>query len=229
MNLIKLGNYYYIFDKTLHSSQKGVSIMLYKKINVVTRTHNYTVFNQIVIPKNNKSYKEIIIKKNTYTNGTNELKYMMQLQDNKNFVKCLGYFKNEFNVYTATKYYKNGSLLNHVNTLPSGELDVIFNKILDIIEYMDSIGINHGDLKESNVLLNNKMNPIINDLESMHNKNLKSSIVTKKYTIPNNAPDDINKDVWSLSVMKYYAKNKKYPPEHLKYNQIENFITSNIS
>jgi len=225
MNLIKLGNYYYIFDKTLHSSQKGVTIMLYKKINVVTRTNNYVTFNQLNTTQ--KCYKEIVVKKNTYTNGSNELKYMMQLQDNKSFVKCLGYVKNEFNVYTATKYYKNGSLLNHVNTLQAEELDTIFNKILDIIEYMDSIGINHGDLKESNVLLNSKMNPVINDLESMHNKNVKSSIITKKYTIPNNAPSNINKDVWSLSVMKYYAKNKKYPSD-LKYNQIENFIITNI-
>lgn len=224
MNLIKLGNYYYIFNKTLHSSQKGVSIMLYKRISVEVRTHNYTDFT-LINSTNIKPYKEIILKKNTYTNGSNELKYMMQLKDNKNFVKCLGYYKTEFNMYIVTKYYKNGSLLNFVNILSMNDLNSIFNKILSIIQFLDSIGINHGDLKESNILLNNKMEPVINDLESMHDKDLRSSIITKKYSLPNNI--NMNKDIWSLGIMKYYAKNKTYP-DLLKYNQIENYIISNI-
>ena len=219
MNLIKLGNHHYIFNKTMHSTTKGVSIMLYKRINVEIRHNNYVHFISI---ENIKPYKEIIIKKNNICNGKNELTYLTQFKDNKNFVKYLGHYKTDFDMYLVTKYYKNGSLNNYINTLPMDTLMGIFGKIKIALEELDAMGYNHGDIKESNILLNGKMNPVINDLESIHDKNLPSKIITKKYSLPNGV--NVNKDIWSLGVMVYFAKYKEIG----KSNQIENFISHSI-
>ena len=219
MNLIKLGNHHYIFNKTMHSTTKGVSIMLYKRINIEIRNRNYVVFTSV---ENMKPYKEIIIKKNNICNGKNELTYLTQFKDNKNFVKYLGHYKTDFDIYLVTKFYKNGSLNNYINTLPMDSLMSIFSKIKTILEELDMMGYNHGDIKESNILLSSKMNPVINDLESIHDKNLPSKIITKKYSLPNGI--NVNKDIWSLGVMVYFAKYK----EMGKSNQIENFISHSI-
>ena len=219
MNLIKLGNYYYIFNKTLHSTTKGVSIMLYKKINIEIRNKNFVEFTS---PENNKPYKEIIIKKNNICNGKNELTYLLKFKDNKNFVKYLGHYKTDFDIYLVTKYYNNGSLNNYINTLNMDELMIIFNKVRIILEELNEAGYNHGDIKESNILLSNKMNPVINDLESIHDRNLPSKIITRKYSLP--AGINVNKDIWSLGVMVYFAKYKEVG----KNNQIENFISHSI-
>jgi len=169
-----------------------------------------------------KPYKEIIIKKNNICNGKNELTYLTQFKDNKNFVKYLGHYKTDFDIYLVTKFYKNGSLNNYINTLPMDSLMSIFSKIKTILEELDMMGYNHGDIKESNILLSSKMNPVINDLESIHDKNLPSKIITKKYSLPNGI--NVNKDIWSLGVMVYFAKYK----EMGKSNQIENFISHSI-
>lgn len=219
MNLVKLGNHHYIFNKTMHSTTKGVSIMLYKKINIEIRSRQCVEFEAI---ENMKPYKEIIIKKNNICNGKNELAYLTQFKDNKNFVKYLGHYKTDFNIYVVTKYYENGSLNNYINTLPMNTLMGIFSKIKTILEELDNAGYNHGDIKESNILLTSKMNPVINDLESIHDKNLPSKIITKKYSLP--AGINVNKDIWSLGVMVYFAKYKEIG----KNNQIENFISHSI-
>lgn len=226
MNIIRIANYYYNFDKTLHSSNKGVTIMLYKKINLNIKINSYILF---TCDENFKPYREIIIKKNTLTNGNNELKYLLKFKDNKSFIKYLGHYKTEFNVYIITKYYKNGSLSNNIYRFNSDLLlEILYNKIKLILDYLDDLGINHGDIKETNILLNNKMEPIINDLESMHNKYKQSKIITKQYVMPGNM--NLNKDIWALFVMIYHIKYKKYPDikNIIKTNLIENNIINNI-
>lgn len=219
MNLVKLGNHYYILKTPLHSTTRGVKILLYKRVNMQLTNKTCVEFNCI---DNMKPYKEIIIKQNNITNGKNELKYLIQFKDNKNFVKYLGHYKTDFDMYLVTKYYRNGSLNNYINTLSYDSLMEIFNKIKIILEELNELGYNHGDIKESNILLNSKMNPVINDLESIHDKNLPSKIITKKYSLPQGV--NVNKDIWSLGVIMYTATHKTSG----KNNQIENFILQSI-
>ena len=219
MNLVKLGNNYYVFNKFLHTTSRGIKIMLYKKMNIKITNKPCVEFACI---DNMKPYKEIVIKQNNISNGKNELKYLTQFKDNKNFVKYLGHYKTDFDIYLATKYYSNGSLSNHINSMDLDKLTEIFNKLKLILEELNDIGFNHGDIKESNILLNSKMDPVINDLESIHDKNLPSKIITKKYSIPSGI--NVNKDIWSLGVIMYNATHK----ETGKRNQIENFILQSI-
>jgi serine/threonine protein kinase len=220
MNLVKLGCNYYIFNKFLHTTTRGIKIMLYKKMNIKIGTYPCVEFSCI---ENMKPYKEIVIKQNNISNGKNELKYLLQFKNNKNYVKYIGHYKNDFDMYLVTKYYPKGSLNNYINTIDFDTLTNIFNKIRIILEELSIEGLNHGDIKESNILLNNKMNPIINDLESIHDKNLPSKIITKKYSIPMGV-NVCDKDLWSLGVIMYTARYK----EKGKINQIENFILESI-
>lgn len=218
MNIIKILNYFYIYYETLHTTSRGITIMLYKKVNIELLTDNYIIFKNV---DTFKPYPKIVIKKNSVSDGNNELEYLQMFKDNKNFVKLLGFYKTSHNVYIVTKFYKNGSLSHNLYKFTNEKLLSLYDKIKNILEYLDSINLNHGDIKESNILLNNKMEPIINDLESMHNKNNTSKITTKQYSIPINI--NMNKDIWALNVMIYHIKFKKYPniSNIIKFNQIE--------
>lgn len=161
-----------------------------------------------------------------------EVRYLTKL-DHPIIVKAVGYnLQEEPYFYSMMKY--QSSLKNVIPQLSTdySRLLLVFNNILDGLEYLHNEGYYHRDLKPANVLYNSDSDLVLCDLGLCVNSNSDDSsrltithmgAGTKYYCSPEQETDlrsvDQRTDIYSIGKMIYEAFTGCKPPV-LDFNQL---------
>lgn len=149
---------------------------------------------------------------------SNEIQIMKQL-DHPNIIKFIDYFKDDVNHYIVCEYAHNGEFYNYVlNHIDNSFVLHYFRQIIEALEYMNSCGVYHCDLKFENILLDDNFNIKICDF-GISSTNIISNIPkgTPLYTAPENyncKDHDCSKsDIWSIGIILFIMLTGDIPIE----------------
>ena len=207
---------------------------VYKVINKET----FETFAVKVFHKNDLNVNERI---NSLYNEIYFLKLFINIS-HENLVKTYDIFENMNDIYCVIEYVSNENLFNYINNNSNINLKQIKNiskQIINGVNYIESLGIIHQDLKLENLMVkkynnNNNINIKIIDfgLSIIMSKNdfCSGTIGTPNYMAPeiiNGDEYNYKIDIWSLGIILYFIRYKRLPfNDNRKDNR--NFIYENI-
>ena len=207
---------------------------VYKVINKET----FETFAVKVFHKNDLNVNERI---NSLYNEIYFLKLFINIS-HENLVKTYDIFENMNDIYCVIEYVSNENLFNYINNNSNINLKLIKNiskQIINGVNYIESLGIIHQDLKLENLMVkkcnnNNNINIKIIDfgLSIIMSKNdfCSGTIGTPNYMAPeiiNGDEYNYKIDIWSLGIILYFIRYKRLPfNDNRKDNR--NFIYENI-
>lgn len=181
---------------------------------LVLRDKNNEVFTQ----KNIKKFE--LVKKSFILEGK-----LLKEIENDSIVKLYDFIEENNTVYLILEYCKGVTLKKYIENddLREEEILIIFNKIIDIIEFLHKNSIIHRDIKPSNILIENMGNIKLIDFGSAIRKKYKNGEYVKvtegyspleMYVLKTEI--DERTDIYSLSALLYFMLNKQKPMSALQ-------------
>lgn len=108
--------------------------------------------------ENNLEYEDFY-RFNTLKNIFESESRILAMMDSSSIVYYVDYFEENNTAYIAMEYVEGISLKDYIKAkgkLGIGEALKIFNRVLDSVEYMHSMGVIHRDIKPANIIIKNE-------------------------------------------------------------------------
>ena len=172
---------------------------------------------------------DVVCKEYKYSTGSNEIDMLLLLSECEYIVKLIGYNRSHACIITELCTTDLFQWLNDYNVAITDDIFwIIYNQLLNAIQYCHSKNIVHCDIKMENIaLLNNihdiKLLDFNNSIKVESGKKYKSHTLmgTKHYTAPEvislpeiNGEDLYAIDYWELGVVLYIIVCRAFPFHH---------------